>query len=396
MPDNRLVKLAPAVNSLAQPVPELLLLARLVAQQDPDVRSVFIQAKGEKWSAERLAVALEEPLQSRLTTDDPQKVFQVARYLADEYEQMGDTMLLIDRKTGRAIGRITDEDVWTPAPVPREDGTLAQPLPRLKPELEAFLVMWHFEKGREAQLLSDIAPGLHPTDLIKQEGDPRLLPVTRAGRTHLVAQLREELPNLLGRTSGGVGQFLSHFDIRESDPSLGTSYEPLLRCTAVARSVTGIQDPKAMNLRFNRLGGLCGTVGNSWGREIARTLAVAAKTHFDPMPKDYTHFSTEDMADIKVWSGDSDILNALIRDIFPKRQVTLPVDHTPLVGLCGKAGAIVVRPDSYECQGRELFDRWEVVARFEFTLWVDWAEVRVFDLTGIPVHASPAILVGAG
>lgn len=392
MPDNRLVKVAPEVLSQANPKPELLIGARQLVQQVPEIQEVFRRSREEQWNVEQLALNIEEPLQGRLETDDPQEVVQVARYLADEYHQMGDTMLLISRETGKAIGRITDEDVWQPAPVPREDGTMAVPLPRLRPEVEAFLVMWQFEKGREHRLTSELAPTLNPTELLKQEGDPRLLPVTRGGRNQLVDRLRDLLPKLLLMTSGSVAQFLTHFEVRGTDPT-GTPYEPLLRCTAVAKTVTGIQDPKAMNLRYNRLGGLCGAVANSWGREVARTLAVAAKAHYTPTPKPYTDLTAEEQKGTRMWVGDPDTLDALARRVFKSRESMLAVPHSPTIGLRGKVGAIVINDGSYECQGRELFDRWEVAAKFEYTLWVDWAEVRAFDLADVPIFA-PAMVVG--
>lgn len=392
MPDNALVKVAPEVITLARPEPKLLLGARLLVQQTAEINEVFRRSKEERWSAEQLAREIEEPLQGRLDTNDPQEVVQVARYLADEYQQIGDTMLLISRETGKAIGRITDEDVWHPSPVPREGGTMAQPLPRLRPELEAFLIHWHFERGREEKITAELVPGLHQTDLLKADGDPRLLPVTRTGRNQLVGRLRDLLPKLLLMTSGSVGQFLTHFEVRGTEPEKGHSFEPILRCTAIARSVTGIQDPKAMNLHFPRLGALCGSIGNSWGREVARTLAVAAKEHYAPTPKTYTDLDEAEVKEVSLWVGSPDIMDALARQVFRSRQTTLPVEHAPTIGIRGKVGAIVVDPNSYECHGRELFDRWEVAAKFEYTLWVDWAEVRAFDLQGVEVSAQAIVV----
>ena len=393
MPDNALAKAAPAVLTTAEPDPELLLGARMLVQQDETLQGVFRRAREEKWTAAQVALHIEEPLQGRLNTDDPQKVVQVARYLADEYEQMGDTMLLIDRTTGRAIGKFTDADVYQPVPVPREDGRMAVPLPRLRPELEAGIIMWHFEKGREERILAEIAPTLHPTDLLKEMGDPRLLPLTRAGRSTIVDQLREELPKLLSMASGTVGQFLTHFDIRTEDPPQGHPYEPLLSCQAIARNVQGIQDPKAMNLHYNRLHGLRGHVANAWGREIARPLAAAAKKHFTPTPKPYTAINAEDRKGIDIWVGEPDTVDVLARQVFEKkdRQSLLPVENSPTIGVLGKVGAVVVKSESYECQGRELFDRWEVAAKFEYTLWVDWSQVRAFDLTNVPMQGHAVL-----
>jgi hypothetical protein len=365
----------------------------MLVQRTPEIQAIFTRARTEGWDAAKLALELGEPFQRELDVNDPQKAFQVAEYLADEYLQMGDTMLLISRHTGKAIGRITDDDVWVPAPVPREDGSMAQPLPRLRPELEAFLVHWHFEKDRERQITDELAPTLHPTDLVKEQGDARLLPVTRAGRTTLVSQLKDKLPSLLTSTGGSLGRFLSHFDIREDDPPKGSPYEPLLRCTAIGRTVTAIQDMKAMNLHFNRLGGLCAHTGNAWAREIARTLAIAAKEHFSPLPQSLSNFEPKDIK-AAVWVGDPDTVDALVklRGLFSYTSSTVvPVEHAPTIAVLGKAGVIVINPASYECQGRELFSRWEVAARLEYTLWVDWAQVRAYEFDDVAVTGTSVV-----
>ncbi len=400
MVENALSVVAPDVLTLARPVPKFLLASRQVVQRSAKLQEAFRRSREEKWPASQLALELEEPLQGLLDTDNPQDVVQVALYLADEYQQMGDTMLLIDRDTGKAIARITDADLWQPDPVPREGGGMAVPLPRLRPELEAFLVLWHFEKGREEKLLAEITPTLHQTDLLKQEGDPRLLPVTRAGRAHIVDQLREQLPRLLLMASGPVGAFLNRFELRGNDPPEGHSYEPLLRCTAIARSVSGVMDPKTMNLRFNRLGNLCGVIANSWGREIARTLTVAAREHFTPEPRDYTTLTEEELSNASAWVGGPDMIRAMREELFPKHQFALrgdvlPVEHAPLTALLRKpgmcVGAIVINEESYECKGREIHDRWEVGAKIEYTLWLDWSMIQAFDLTNVPCFATALV-----
>jgi hypothetical protein len=385
MPANAIVNI-PEATSLAKPLPRLLLAARYLIQQKAELQALFRQSLEDRWDVEQLSLSLEEPLQDGLPeTNDPQEIVQVARYLADEYQQVGDTMLLVSRETGKAIGRVTDEHLWTPPPVPREDGRMVQPLPRLRPELEAALVMRYVEKDREKRILSEIVPNLNQTELVKQEGDPRLLPLTRAGRETLVGSLRERLPTVLAMASGSAGNFLSHFDVREDDPSAGQALAP---STATAHIVTRIQDPKAMNLRFDRSGSLYGRVANGWGREIAWALAVAAKQHFQPMPKPYTSLSPEETRDSTIWVGEPDTLEALTREVFLERPIVLPVNNAPTIALLGRVGSIVIRPLSYACHGRELFDRWEVAAKFDYTLWVDWAQLRAFDLDNVPHFAA--------
>ena len=399
MSENALVKdsivKVPEVTTLARPIPELLLGARALIQETPEIQQVFRQSLAEHWPVEDLALNLEEPLQDKLDTSDPQQVVQVARYLADEYQQIGDQMLLISRETGKAIARLTDEHLWTPPPVPREDGRMVQPLPRLRPELEAALITFHYEKARDGQLVTEIAATLHPTDLLKQEGDPRMLSVTKGGRSHLVEQLHERLSDLLGQASGSVGQFLGHFELRETNPTLFRG-QALTRTTAVTRIVTHVQDVKAMNLRFDRLGNLSARVANGWGREIAWALAVAAKQHLQPASKPYTALTPEEMHGVSLWVGDPSTVTALAQGVFSRRQVVLPVPNAPTMALLEHVGAIVIDDASYDCQSRELFNRWEVTAKVTYTLWVDWAQVRAFDLDKVPQVALPVRAVATG
>jgi hypothetical protein len=383
--DNKLAKVAPTVTSLARPETKYLLAARTVIQRTPAIQEIFQKARDEHWDIDQLALQLEEPLQQQLECSGAE-VVEVSRYLADEYAQMGDTILVISRETGKAIGKIDDDDVWLPEPVPREGGGLAQPLARLNPQLEAFLVSWHFERGREQKVTTELAERVVQTELQKAEGDQRFLPVSKKGRSFIVAQVRERLPQLLSETkSGTVGEFLRYFDILEEDPPTGTLFEPLLRCVAISHSRTGIQDLKAMNLRYNRVGALCGRISGEWGRHIAQTLSLAAQDHFKPAPQPYHTLEGSAFEGINLWVMDPDTAEAMGRDVLPPGSRVLPVAGAPTLGIKGKIGAIVIKPNSYQCQGRELFDRWEVAALFEYTLWVDWASVVSYDLTEVPI-----------
>lgn len=382
----------PEVQSLATPVPGLLLTARRLIEVTPALQAVFKQSRAEAWDAGRLALAVEEPLQGAMeATVNPQEIVQIARYLADEYQQVGDTLLVISRDTGKAVGRVADEHLWVPPPVPRDDGKMVQPLPRLKPQLEASLMLWHHDREREHQIIAEIAPTLHPTELLRTEGDPRLRPLTRRGRLDLVESLRERLPDLLRQASGSAGQFLTHFEILEEGgdaEAMAHRGQPLQPATAMTRFSTGIQDPKAMNLKFNVLGNLAGRVANGWARELAWALAVAAKhTHTGIPPRPYTSLTTEEKS-WDMWVCEPNTADALARRVFERRSSILPVDNLPVtMALRGRVGTIVVKPNSYECRSREVSSRWDVGAKFEYVMWVDWCAVRSFEFEGVPVQA---------
>lgn len=377
-----LAKTLAEIETTARPQPAALLLARAIVQQDANIQKIFLQAKADQWSAERLGIELEDPLQSQMT-EDVQEVVQVARYLADEFLVLGETTLLIDRATGKAIRQLAEDDLWQPPMVPREGGGMVLPPKRLRPELEAAIIFQAHERDREKKLIEEIAPTLRPTDLLREQGDPRLAPLTHGGRVNMVDQLRTRLPTLLPMmASGGPGQFLSHFEFRHTDPE-GSSFEPLLRCTAVARGAMGIQDAKAMNLRFDGLGHLCMITANTWVREVGAGLATAAKEHFNPSPRAAASLVPGDVEGVRMWVIPPDVVSVLW-DALRGGASVLPVESSISLGLLGKAGAIVADPNTYECAGRELFGRWEVVAKMDYVLWVDWAEVRAFHFTDVP------------
>jgi hypothetical protein len=157
-----------------------------------------------------------------------------------------------------------------------------------------------------------------------------------------VDQLRGRLSSLLvTAASGTVGNFLGHFVIRDGE---GNSQ-------AVSRSVTGIQDAKAMNLRFSRLGSLSSHVANDWGREIALAITVKALKS-KPTVRSYTSLSQGEMSGATMWVGDPNTLVVLQRGVLSS-QIILPILKAPvLLALRRPLGTIFVDPGSYECEGR--------------------------------------------
>jgi hypothetical protein len=384
---------AGAVVTLGKPDPIPLLAARHVVVKSPELQRLFTRSREENWTSEKLAFEMEEPLQSRLSCDISQ-VVEVARYLADEYQQLGDKMLLIDRETGKAIARVTDDDLWQPPMVPRESGGLAKPLLRLKPEIEARLILWHHDAAREERLISEITPRLHQTEALRREGDRRLLVITRKGRSNLVVELRERVPDLLtkeAKSGGSLGSFLRHFEIRDGDPP-ADPFVPLGPYTDVARVVKGVQDPKTLNFSYDVLGSLITGVVGQWGRQIAYHLAEGAAKRFDLVIQHYTTMG--DTSDIQSWVANPNTTRVLSKR--PRVLPTLTVESCPrTLGLKGAVGAIVVDSKAYACLGREIFDRWEVNASFSYTLWVDWTQVRAFDLDAVPA-SGVSILPASG
>ncbi len=364
-----LERVLPEVKTLARPTKGPLLAARHEIKRSPKLQALFSKARKEHWPATQLAEEA-APVLGALLEGSEAEMREVALYLADEYEQVGDAVLIVSTVTGKAIAKITDADIWQPAKVPRHSGNLAKPLPRLRPDLEGFLVQWVFDQDREQRLLATIAEKVPQTALVREEGDRRLQPLTRAGRASLVQELGDALPTILEAVQGASRAFLDRFELR-SEPPTSAKLNPLLKCTAFGRVVTPIADPKTFNLRYDRLGAMAAQMGTSWVREMARTLALGSSEN--ERVRVTWPFDTPGL-----WVGGPDLAQAF------GLHRALVVDGAPATVVRPEAGVIVIDSASYACRDRELFDRWEVAAAVEYTLYVNWQNVVTFDIEGLP------------
>ncbi len=370
---DKLAKLEPVVSTLARPSPGPLIAARNNVQRRPELKEVFVRAKQQGWTADRLAKELEPVLENRID-GDAASIAQVALYLADEYLQIGDGILLIDPDTGKALARVTDDDIYEPM-VPRGEGAdahLVKGLPRLNPSLEGLIVEWKFNRTREGEIAAAMAQRIHQTDLLREEGDTRLLPVTRAGRNQIVEAVREALPKCIPSSS-----FIRrHFGINEPTGDL----QPLLRCVGVAKSLTPIHDLHGLNLRHDQFTAICARTTTQWVRDVSLTIALHAKS-VETTKMDYSEFNPAKYESVGTWVADPNFTEVLGRRSTP----VLYVESAPLTGLLGRVGVIEIDESSYECRAREFHGRWEVVAKFSYTLWVDWTAIRSFDIENVPV-----------
>ena len=146
-PGNQLERrIDPPVLTKAQPAAIDLLQARRAINANPALPALFEQAFKEdrdtEWLVEQLAAGLvnEEWLGSL------NEAREAAQYLVDEYHQLGEGVHLVSSATGKVVTTLTEADVWQPAPVPREGGGMATPMPQLRPDLASFLVTWSFDR----------------------------------------------------------------------------------------------------------------------------------------------------------------------------------------------------------------------------------------------------------
>jgi hypothetical protein len=372
-----LEKLVPEVRTLARPTSGPLLAARHRVQKNPEIRQLFIQAKEEGWSNEAFADRLMQYLVQEVE-GSPDEVYQVALYLADEYRQLGDAVLVIAKDTGKAIGKITEKDLWKPGPVQREDGSIVERPLQLHPEIASFFVSWYFEKGYDEANLAHAISRLNQTDIQKEEGDRRVRVVTKQGRFDIIDEVRAELPVLLECVKGSAKAFLDHFQGVPTDDLF-----PTLRLTARSLFKMKIPDTHAMNLKFDVAKTYTASIGTSWVRDIARAVAEEVKSQKEPIP-----FSS--------LVGSPELPDLWVGQVFQDNPdiVELKVQDCPTIGLLpGRTGYLEVVPGSYRVEGREVSDRWEVGATCEVRVWLDVDRIVLVDVGELPARESVTELV---
>ena len=367
---------APKVQTLAKPSAVSLLEARQHVQRSPEIALAFGQALADGWSADELADTLTFLLQQDME-EDVEAVWQTALYLSDEFIQMGGSMMAVSTETGQAITRIPEEAIYQPALVPREGGGMAVPLPRIDPKLEGAIVQHEHEKGREAATTAAILEHLPQSDLLRQEGDNRLLVTTRAGRKQIVGRLRDALPTLLpDNCSGSSQQFFSLFEFKDELPV----NLRLIDGEAVARIQTPVQDARTMNLRHDPYNASLARIAAQWAREMARMLAVTAHSVLKVQTA-----SVEEAQRAPTWPSG---YTYWVSDPNTARELMtsgLVVPDAPTVLLRGPLGVIVLDSESFVCEGRERLDKWDIGATVKFTLCIDWEKVLAFQLSDIPI-----------
>lgn len=375
-------QIEPVVVSEADPLPQDLLDVRAEVQFTPKLQSVFRQALDEKWSADRLADLLTTELMILRQDDTDPSV--AARFLADEFTQIGPAgVQLISTSTGRIAAILREEDIYKPAPVPREgSSTLAQPLDRIRPDLEAAVVMWFHDKGREENILQALAARGHQTELLKEIGDPRLLVATKKGRRHIVASLAKIEPKALLESAGGrAGTFLRQFTLIDGTEEPPHDELVLIKGEVSAKSIMGVQDPLTTNLNHNRPATLRAALVGGWVRHLARLLSM--KVHSTGQ---VSHLDLSDPG-VKIpdgfWVAPPDFVRPLTSRV-PKVEV-FPVESSEPIAIHispQKMGIIRI-PREFEALSQDFFDRWETSAHLHFEMWVDLSRIQAFTIHGI-------------
>lgn len=377
-----LTKVEVGVISKANPSPGILRLARIVVQQTPEVSAIFTEAKEQRhpasWIQERL-----QPELDKFFPNEAEAVKEVSTFLADEYTQIGDSLLLISAETGRALARLTDEDFYTPAPVPRESGNMVQPGARIRPDIEGTIVQWVFDRSQEREHFTKLLERIPQTQLLRDEGDSRMLFTTRAGRRLLATQIETALPDLLKGSSGVARAFLDFFPMGKPE-RLGFEAIQVRPLNAYRAP---LQDPTARNLKYDIRGSVLSGTSTAWVRAVAEAvLDDAFKARRGRSASLDEAFEGRSSG---LWVASANVATALRRrGVLSRFLVTHPrVDEYALY-LTETAGHLELKSDGFWCRSREVHDRWTLEAEMDGTLWIDWSKVTVFALSGVALSGA--------
>ena len=93
------------VQSQAKPEAELLLEVRSIVQQHPDLQSYFLRLRSEnkspQWLQDLVSLGVSVLLSDKYTFE---QVSEACLYLADEYLQLGEGYVPMEKPAGKVIG----------------------------------------------------------------------------------------------------------------------------------------------------------------------------------------------------------------------------------------------------------------------------------------------------
>lgn len=378
-------RLDPEVLTKADPETDWLLQARADLSRDTTLQRVFLDAREEGRTPESVADAAGSYLAAQWG-GHADEAYEAALYLANEYDQLGEGIHLVSTETGRVTATLTEADLWQPEDVPREGGSMATPLKRIRPDLEALITTWTFEQARERRIVQTLAERGHQTALLREMGDPRLLVATRAGRRRIVQGLVEFTPRALLEAAGGTaGAFLRYFAIQTTPPT-ETALEAL-EGSATARSSMGVQDQTTVNLHHNRAATLQGALTQGWIRMIAGHLALETRVRSSARGEIPARRLSEEhlTQNARLWVAPPELV-ATINRLRPKCAV-LPAEHAPLIGLVKPRVGILVVPEDFAAEHHERFEQWEVATHLDYQLWVDWDAIKFLPVGSLEYQA---------
>jgi len=365
------------VVSSANPDPNLLRSIRLVLPQNEQVRQVFIDAHVDRDINEPLKVDRQR-LHGLLHEIYPhEEISEVAEYLADEFEQIGDGILLVSSDTGKAIAKISEDSLYETSAVPRESGNMVERGVMIRPDVEAFLSYWTFENDREKGTRSQVLARLNQTELQREEGDRRTLSLSRSGRRSIAQSVQDSIGAAFKDSKNP--HFLSLLDYFPVGKPLEDPCTPIkiILWSQVRRK---IQDQLTVNSKYDILTATLAAVTSSWTRSIVSTLLKEATSRETSWPVGGLDEALEDHGSGGMWFCEPNLARALL-----DRGCRVFASHGPpnlALHMFRQSGHLEFDEDKIGTNHRELNDRWTIESASEVTLHVCWGYVDIVPIAG--------------
>ena len=366
------------VLSKANPPSGLLRRMRGKIQEDSNLSNLFVDRTVD-------VETLTKGLQEKCPLDDGLE--EVAQYLADEYSQLGDGILMISSETGRAIAKLTEEDFYQPAPVPREDGRMVERPPAVRPDIEAFITHWKFEEQLESRVREKVLSRINQTERLREEGDPRLLVLSRSGRRDIVGQVEQAIPTLFDNPTGIVEEFLRYFPIGPR-PDWEHEYVSIqVHPSSFMRR--SIQDPLATNLKYDPVTSLLAVIATSWVRSLAAAILDSREVH--PLRSAPLTEALQGNTD-GLWIAEANLAAALQRH--GCRFLSVPGPEHLAIYVHERAGVLELPENHFGLSSRDLHGRWTVEAVTEATLWLNFGVIQTFRIEDVQASGIAVEVLG--
>lgn len=363
------------VATKANPIPGLLRHVRVTVMENAKLQEVFRDAKDHtvEWIVENAT----QPLVEAFPDEDHAALLEVLRYLADEYTQIGDSILVLG-EDGRALAKISDRDMYLPAPVPRESGEMAQPAPRLNPVLEGQIVQWVFNQGFEAGIVSDLQSRLPTTQLLREEGDRRLSFFTNQGRQSIHKEIETALPDLFSSATGITRAFLRMCPVgpKEED-TMARPFE------FTSKNRRMLYDMRGRNAKFDQVASVRQGILNKWVEKIALEALQAVPAKEATVQEALTDRTSG------LWVGSYDFVSALKEAGFQVRIFVVPPQPRQLAMYIEEPfGSLQLDNHEFWLRTREVHDTWAIEADCKGILAYHPNKMKVFEVTDVPVAGT--------
>jgi hypothetical protein len=264
---------------------------------------------------------------------------------------------------------------------------MVQSLPRLRPDLEAFLIMQEHENEREKKLLAEVQQRYADNPLVRID-DPMFRPITRMGRKGIVTDIRESLPRILhDHVRGAAADFLKHVPIVSERPTEAGLSDVCGVLEGFHKAP--IADLKAVNLHHDRVAAALPVFGAKLVRDLAAQFAAAALQVADPIESN-AELNETALPETAFWVVSPDAA-PVIRKARPYANVLVVEGVRHPIGILPNAAWVVLDETTYNCGSREIHDRWEILCKVDFTLWFDPTRVVVIPYEA-PVTAVAELL----